>query len=230
LSFAYFCEVYEPLIKHELPMKKLSIFIVLLIFVVVSCQKEQYKIEIVEEETSLSVEEIVQLTNQEFLQTPESTADENREFFTENDGLIDTYTATEAAFDEKSLNNSFIRCLSGVGLDAEQSAQTRRALRAFEQRNERIIASHRQAVRQLSARANNARLDLLNQFQQGEIDRPELARRLNQLRENYRTALHELKESNAEAFSRSFHALMVNLHDIMTNRQWAAFTECLRTS
>lgn len=60
-------------------MKKLSIFAVLLIFVVVSCQKEQYKVEIVEEVSSLSVEEIVQLTNQEFLQTPESTADENQE-------------------------------------------------------------------------------------------------------------------------------------------------------
>lgn len=211
-------------------MKKLSIFVVLLIVVLVSCQKEQYKVDIVEEETSLTVEEIVQLTNQEFLQTPESTADENQEFFTHNDGLIDAYTATATAFDEKSGNNSFIRCLSGVGLNAEQSTQTRRALRAFEQRNERIIASHRQAFRQLTARANNARLDLLNQFQQGEIDRPELARRLNQLRENYRTALRELKASNAEAFSRSFHALMVNLHDIMTIRQWAAFTECLRTN
>ncbi len=144
--------------------------------------------------------------------------------------MIDAYTATAAAFDEKSGNNSFIRCLSGVGLDTEQSTQTRRALRAFEQRNERIIASYRQAFRQLTARANNARLDLLNQFQQGEIDRPELARRLNQLRENYRTALRELKASSAEAFSRSFRALMVNLHDIMTIRQWAAFTECLRTN
>jgi hypothetical protein len=230
----YFCAVDELLTKHTTGMKRisirLSIMAALLIFVAASCQKEQHKLEIADEETGFSVDEMVQLTNQDFLQTPESTADETKEFFTENEGLIDAYTATEAAFDEKSGNNSFIRCLSGVGLDAGQSTQTRRVLRAFEQQNERIITSHRQVFRQLNARANNARLDLINQFQQGEIDRPELARRLKLLRENYQTALRELKATNAEAFSRSFRALMANLNEIMTDRQWAAFTQCLRAN
>ncbi len=203
--------------------------ILLVVALAASCNKEQPELGVnVENDLLPTVAEMVDLVNEAYLSEISIDADENRAFQAENDGLIDAYTATSADFDVKTGNNSFIRCLVSVNLDDDQSSQARRALKAYEQRNERIIQHHRQAYRQLNARANNARQMYVAQFQAGEIDRAELARKLNMLREQYQKALRELKASNADSLSRSFRFLMTNLNEILTERQWAAFTACLR--
>ncbi len=191
-----------------------------------SCSKEKIENQ---SPDSITVDEIVEFAHQAYMHTAESSADENRAFHTDNDGLIDLYTATLPDFEAKTTENRLIRCLSNLNLEQEQNKPVRRALKAYEQRNERIIRQHRQAYRQMNARVNHARENLLTQFETGEIDRPELARQLKQLRLNYQQALRELKASNAEAFSRSFRLLMTHLNDILTERQWAAFTNCLRS-
>lgn len=204
----------------------ISAWMIALLLLSASCSKEKIENQPAD---SITVDEIVAYANELYLHTDESNADENRAFRTDNDGLVDLYTATLLDFESKSTDNRLIRCLSNLNLEQEQIRPVRRALKAYEQRNERIIAQHRQAYRQMNARVNQARESLFLQFENGEIDRPELARQLKQLRLQYQHALRELKASNAEAFSRSFRLLMTNLNEILNDRQWAGFTNCLRT-
>jgi hypothetical protein len=210
---------------------KLLAFALMIAFIAVSCSKDKLTDQLRENETTemMSVAEVVSMVNEQYLQPIESDADENTPFNTENDGLIDIYTATAEDFDSRSIDNKLLRCLASVGLDSDQATQTRRALNAHEQRNEHIIQRHRNAYRQLNARMNNARQELVAQFQNGEIDRMEFHRRMNLLRERYQQGIQRIRSSNAEAFSRSFNGLMLNLQDILNARQWAAFTGCMRS-
>jgi hypothetical protein len=75
---------------------------------------------------------------------------------------------------------------------------------------------------------NNSRQELVSQLQSGEIDRMEFHRRMNLLRERYQQGIQRIRTSNADAFSRSFNGLMININDILNDRQWAAFTSCMR--
>jgi hypothetical protein len=195
--------------------------------VFVSCNKERQEANRLQ---SVSLDEIVELTNQRYLDSEITGGDEHSSFFVNNEGLIDEYLATGDLFEsqDKSVDNRFIRCLRSVNLDAEQIPQVRRALNAYENRNARILQKHRQVFAGLHARMENQRNELIRQLRSGEIDRAEFSRKMAQLREQYHQALRRIKESNASELSRSFRMLMQNLQNILNDRQWNAFTSCLR--
>lgn len=195
--------------------------------VFVSCNKERQDSL---QEQQLSVEEIVEIVNLNYLGSTFIEGDEQTPFFVINEGLVDEYLATESSFEnqDKSAGNRFIRCLKSINLDDEQIPQVRRALKAYEIRNERIIQKHRQAFAQLHDRMEANRVELIRQLRSGEIDRVEFKRKMTQLRAQYQQVLMRIKESNASDFSRSFRMLMQNLNDVLTERQWNAFTNCLR--
>ncbi|MBE0662115.1 MAG: hypothetical protein IH597_06580 [Bacteroidales bacterium] len=212
-------------------MKNLKVrLIVVSVFslaILVSCNKERQDSL---QEQQITVDEIVEIVNQNYLGSNVIEGDEQTPFFVTNEGLIDEYLASESSFEnqDKSVNNRFIRCLKSVNLDDEQIPQARRALKAYENRNERIIQKHRQAFSQLHDRMENNRTELIRQLRSGEIDRVEFKRKMTQLRTQYQQALIRIKESNASDFSRSFRMLMQNLNNVLTERQWNAFTGCLR--
>jgi hypothetical protein len=217
--------------QNKTIMKNLKVrLIVTSVFVLavfVSCNKERQDSM---QEQQTSVEEIVEIVHQDYLGSDVIEGDEQTPFFVSNEGLIDEYLATENAFEiqDKSVNNRFIRCLTSVKLDDEQIPQVRRALKAYENRNGRIIQKHRQAFAQLHDRMENNRQELIRQLRSGEIDRAEFKRKMTQLRAQYQQALMRIKESNAADFSQSFRMLMQQLNNILTERQWNAFTGCLR--
>jgi hypothetical protein len=195
--------------------------------VFVSCNKERQDSL---QEQQITVEEIVEIVNQNYLGSDVIEGDEQTPFFVTNEGLIDEYLATERSFEneDKSVSNRFVRCLKSVNLNDEQIPQARRALKAYENRNERIIQKHRQAFAQLQDRIEDNRAELIRQLRSGEIDRVEFKRKMTQLRAQYQQALMRIKESNAADFSSSFRMLMHNLNNVLTERQWNAFTGCLR--
>jgi hypothetical protein len=192
----------------------------------VSCNKEKQDTE----QQQISVEAIVELVNQSYLGSDVIEGDEQTPFFVDNEGLIDEYLATEGSFEnqDKSVSNRFIRCLKSVNLDDEQIPQARRALKAYENRNARILQMHREVFAQMHARMEASRQELIRELRSGEIDRVEFKRKMTQLRNQYQQALRRIKESNASDFSRSFRMLMHNLNKVLTERQWNAFTGCLR--
>jgi hypothetical protein len=175
--------------------------------VFVSCNKERQDSM---QEQQISVEEIVEIVNQNYLGSDVIEGDEQTPFFVTNEGLIDEYLATERSFEneDKSVSNRFVRCLKSVNLNDEQIPQARRALKAYENRNERIIQKHRQAFAQLQDRIEDNRAELIRQLRSGEIDRVEFKRKMTQLRAQYQQALMRIKESNAADFSSSFRMLM----------------------
>lgn len=212
-------------------MKNLKVrLIVTLVFalaIFVSCNKEKQD---TLQESQISVEAIVELVNQSYLGSDVIEGDEQTPFFVDNEGLIDEYLATGSSFEnqDKSASNRFIRCLKSVNLNDEQIPQARRALKAYENRNARILQIHREVFAQMHARMEANRQELTRQLRSGEIDRVEFKRKMTQLRAQYQQALMRIKESNASDFSRSFRMLMHNLNNVLTDRQWNAFTGCLR--
>lgn len=193
----------------------------------VSCNKENQESDSLQRN---SIEEIVELTNQRYLESDFTGGDEQSPFFVNNDGLIDEYFLSESLFEgqDKSVSNRFIRCLKSTNMDDEQIPQARRALKTYENRNARILQLHREAFAQMHARIETSRLELIRQLRSGEIDRVEFKRKMHQLRTQFQKALMRIKESNASDFSRSFRMLMQNLREILNERQWNAFTTCLK--
>jgi hypothetical protein len=206
---------------------RLIVTSVFAIAIFVSCSKENQESDRLQ---SNSIDEIVELTNQRYLESDLTGGDEQSSFFVNKEGLIDEYIATESLFrsQDKSVSNRFVRCLKSTNLDDEQIPKARRALKAYENRNARIIQLHREVFAQMHARMENNRQELIRQLRSGEIDRVEFKRKMTQLRAQYQQALMRIKESNASDFSRSFRLLMQNLNEVLTDRQWNAFTGCLR--
>jgi len=195
--------------------------------VLVSCNKERHE---TAPETIDAVENLVTLTNRAYLATEISGGDEQTSFSVSNDGLIDEYLAGERHFDnyEKSHSKRFIRCLRSVDLEEVQLSQARRVLKVYETRNEKIVQRHRQAFFQLHERMEAQRNALIRQLHSEQIDRIEFKRKMTLLRDQYQQGLRRIKESNADAFSRSFRMLMHQLHGILDAGQWNDFTNCLK--
>lgn len=214
------------------PPIRLSVFIIVTAFIVASCIKEheekaQYTPYNAETAT---VDDVVRLANQKYLHAEVSGGDESQSFFIPNEGLIDEYLARKEHTmpGHKGQNNAFISCLASTGLSEDQIPLVRRALLAYENRNNTLIKRHRQELATILTRAEAQRSTLLRQLLAGDIDRPEFHRRMALLRTNLQNALRQLKESNASEFSRSYRLLMQHLHDILEPRQWHSFTDCLK--
>ncbi len=202
-----------------------------ILFVFASCNKDAVNdhLDKTTEMEVITTSELVDFVNNLYLIAVEFDGDETRPFHISDDGLIDIYTTTIEAFDVKSNENKLLRCLQSISLNDAQTSQVRRALSAYQLRNERIIQHHRQAVQQLNTRVNNARQELLDQFHNGEINRAELNRRIHLLRDQYHAGLRQIKANHAEAFSHSFTLLLDNINSILTERQWHAFASCMRS-
>jgi hypothetical protein len=196
--------------------------------VLISCNKERHE---TAPETIDTVENLVLLANQAYLSAEIIGGDEQSSFFVSNEGLIDEYLACDTRFGspEKTFNNRFIGCLRSIGLEEGQIPLTQRALRAYETRNEKIVQRHRQAFVRLHERIEAKRNALLRQLNNGQIDRNEFRRQITQLREQYRQGLRSIKETNADAFSRSYRMMLQQLRNILDEDQWEIFTTCLRS-
>jgi len=199
---------------------RLFVFFVVFAFIASSCNKEndEQAQNIPDNIATATVDEAVRLAKQKYLVAEVFEGDEHQSFFIPNEGLIDEYLAGEENTmpDAKMPSNTFIRCLSSLGLSDAQIPLVRRALLAHENRNEMLIERHRQELETILARAA------------GEISRPEFNRKIALLRTNLQNALLRLKETNADAFSRSYRMLMNHLHNILEPRQWNVFTDCLK--
>lgn len=194
--------------------------------ILISCSKEK-----TDDSDSNTLESLVEKANQEYLGTEVSEGDDQNPFLVLNDGLIEEYLVEENQLEsgEAHLHNKLIRCLRSVNPDEEQIPQIRLSVRAFEHRNAHIIHKHREAFQQLKHRIENQRNELIRQLHNGEIDRPEFRRKMAQLRQQLHNGLQRIKESNAQAFSRSYRILMQQLKEILNDEQWDSFRDCLQS-
>lgn len=213
-------------------MRKTLIFSFIVLMAFAACDKQIPDLEekgISQENSTLTIEEMVELANFQYLNGGGTSGQDADFVFAENDGLIDAYTADEKSFIsyEKQAENGFLACLRSAEPDSDQIKKIRRTLNAYENRNERIIARHRLAVRQLNERVELRRQGLFRRYQAGLIDLERYRTMLHNLREVYREGLSRIRESNAAAFSASYESLLRILDAILTDEQWEIFTACL---
>ncbi len=195
--------------------------------VVTSCSKDQ---NLPESFVLATVEEVVSKANQKYFVADVFGGEENLSFFIPNEGLIDEYLTIDNLSSGlgKALNNGFIGCLRALELSEAQLTLIRRSLIAYENRNQAIIAKHRQEVAMILDRAEAKRKELRKQLLDGEITQAEFDRRIALLRTRLQAELLRLKESNASHFSRSYRLLLNQLKGILSATQWSAFTICLQ--
>lgn len=203
-----------------------------LIIALTACEKERSEVPVPEkaDEGVLSVEALVNQANSSYLSGDVRVADEDGSFLLENDGLIDEYLADEEGFSgSRPYRNLFLQCLISVEPDREQRQQAARALQAYSGRNERIIKMHRQSMQTLRQRAEYARRQLHQSFENGDIDREQYRRQMLMLRKRYQEAVHKIRTGNAEAFSRSYALLLRHIKSVLSEEQWEEFAGCLKS-
>jgi hypothetical protein len=198
-----------------------GIFLMMLTFFI-SCQKEKMDLA-----AETSVEEVVELTHQHYLKSHEIAGDAQTPFTIFNFGLIDEYLATDNHFVREGRLNRLITCIVSTQLTSDQTALVRRAVMAYQKRNESLIVRHREEVSKLNAAMEQYRKDLMMQYRNGEITREELYGKMTQLRERYINVLSSIKESNSGGFARSFRQLMEHIKTILTSEQWESMVNCL---
>lgn len=209
-----------------------TLFSCLLLLAMISCNKgpdELLNDETSQDLASVSVEELVVLVNARYLAEEVTIGEGGLTFDVRNDALIDEYTANEQAFItvDKQADNRFLACLRSTEPGREQMVIIRRVLQAYETRNERVILSHRMAFRQLHIQMDSQRQALNRRYQAGYIDQETFRTRMQELRLRYQESLATIKARNAAAFSQSFEQLLRQLRTILTEEQWAVFSECV---
>jgi len=192
--------------------------------VLVSCNKNHQ-----EAISQNSVDKIVELANQQYLNTLLISGSETSTFIAQNDGLTAVYMANERGFESNATEalNPLTSCLKSVQLSREQALQVRKTLIIYETRNADIIKSHREAYAKIQARMEAARIELLKQSTSAKMNRQELSKKLENLKAQFEQALKEIKEKNAVIFSTNYRELMLNLSKILDERQWGVFSKCL---
>jgi hypothetical protein len=201
-----------------------GLFILILMFS--ACEKEQAVDQ--DESDVLTIKALAELATSRFLSDEIMMGQDETSFRLENEGLIDEYTASEEAFTrERPQKNSFLVCLISVEPDREQRQQLGRALKAYSNRNERILNSYRQNFRELQQRMEAARQLLHRSYEAGEIDREQYRQKMLMLRERYHESIKRIREANAEAFSGSYTMLLQHLGHILSRDQWNSFASCL---
>jgi hypothetical protein len=211
-------------------MLKRYIVVLLSFFMLFACEKVREDIMTDGQDPAgiVTIKSLVEQANDRYLGVDVVNGRDDIFLSSENEGLIDEYVASEEGFTEaRPLQNALLLCLRSVEPDRDQRLQIGRALRAYSMRNERLIYAHRQTIRNLQERIGNARQELFDSLEAGEIDRDEYRRKILTLRERYQEAIKRIRASNAEAFSRSYRMFLENLNQILSQEQWKAFTGCL---
>jgi hypothetical protein len=204
------------------PAKRISGIFLIMLITLLSCQKE-----IIDQPAVTTVEDVVELTHQHYLKSHDIAGDVQTPFTVFNFGLIDEYLATDNHFVRSGSLNRLISCIISTDLTTDQATMVRRAVMAYQKRNESLIAKHREDVSKLNAAMEQYRKSLMLQYRNGELSRQELNNKMTQLRERYTNALANIKESNSGAFTRSFRQLMEHIHTILTSEQWESMANCL---
>lgn len=205
----------------------------ILAFATTGCQKEMIA-PLADDQTTQVLEDayLTDLTvqaDEDFKQAEVLGDGEVEGFSLNNDGLIDEYTLHAGSLDELGKRgNALMRCLASVGLDSTQKTQVRKALAIYEDCKKDAVASYRKDLVDLNKKIQDAREALVKKFRNNEITRDEFKTGMENLRTRYQKAAETIKASYARALNQCYEAFLKNLKRILSDRQWAAFTACLK--
>jgi len=215
-------------------IRKFGSMLVIAAFVLTGCRKENVK-EFIKTQEEQNPEEVVMteitdLTDAEYLAVEIEGGTEGEAFSSPNEGLPEVYLLEENSFDllGKDGGPKFIRCLKGSDLSKEQVMKVRRALAAFHGCKADAVKRHRGAYSELKAKVDHARKELIAQFRNGKITEKEFKVKMMELRKRFHQGVKNIKTSYAHTLRACYGKFLRQIHGILSDRQWAGFTKCLR--
>ena len=198
-------------------------FLMVLSVLLISCNKESREINNYE-----NVDELVEKSALQYLNTPAVTVGSDETFSLNNTWLPEVYLASSSGFDTKTPANLLIECLKSVRITDRQALEARKALSVYEQDIQIFMKRQREEFAKLEARFTAARKDLLNRSAKTtQAEREELEKKIKALKAEFEKAVRAFKEKNIENLSTPYKKLMTNLSTILDKRQWEAFSKCL---
>ena len=203
--------------------------VLLLLFSVMACEKEIVVLESAEEEqpADLVIKSLVDAAGSRYLGGEVSFSESAEAPSAVREGLVDEYTAGEAGLSDTRSRNKLHQCVVSVEPDRDQRMKLGRAFTAYAERNKSIIGTHREQIQNLQQRVAAARAQLYASLEDGTIDREQFRQRMQVMRENYQDAVLRIRNSNVDAFSRSYALLLEHISKILSEDQWEAFTACM---
>jgi hypothetical protein len=187
----------------------------------ISCNKESNEIN-----NNQTVDKLVELATQQYLNTPIVTAGDEETYSLNNNGLPDVYLASSSDFDTKVAANPLINCIKSVKLTDKQALEVRKALSVYEEHIQILMKNQREEFTKMEARFIAARKELISRAA-GVKEREELEKKIIALKAEFEKAVKAFKEKNAPNLSAPYKTLMTTLGTILEKRQWDAFTKCL---
>jgi len=126
--------------------------------------------------------------------------------------------------------HSFIRCLKTLQMSETQIGQVKSLLRDYKVCNAEAVKRAMAIYRELHATYKEKYYRIWQAFQAGTITEREFKKRAEELRIAFKRELRslQLKEKLGIAFARCFKDFLGDLKPVLTERQWNAFTQCIR--
>jgi len=120
-----------------------------------------------------------------------------------------------------------ITCIRSLNLELDQLQDIRRLLFVFENCKSNIIIAYREEIRKLIGSLEGRRLELLDQLRSGAISREEHKIQIDALRDRYRFAFDELRESYKEELIPCLKGFVSRLQMTVEREDWLRFRKCV---
>ncbi|NUM32016.1 MAG: hypothetical protein HUU47_06800 [Bacteroidetes bacterium] len=225
-------------------LKNTALAIGLMALGMVGCQKDTLNQNFTDSENlDYQIQSLVTQTDNESDVLEVYLDDNTSEIAVQNEGIPTDYLVTSEDLSETSgaiggntdnrkhiKDNSFLRCLKGLGLDSDQYRKLAIILAEFKDCNASAIKRARTIHAELQKKYKELAEAQIKLYKNNEITKSELEARLKRIRMAFHKELRDLhlKEKLADAFKNCHDKMLRQLHGILTDRQWAAFVKCYK--
>ncbi|WP_293016315.1 hypothetical protein [Mongoliibacter sp.] len=206
-------------------MMKNGYELIILIFLIVSCQSKSDLDPIDETRIESEIDKITDVLHQTFFEFEVEGGDQNRAYEDKNEGLHGIYgvSRTDANSLEGNKGNLF-NCFQSIGLSLPQLNQIRGATNNFSACRNRVTRNYRGDFSSLLQNMEAQRKQLIANHQGNTSS---LLTQLNELRNRFRAELLELKESYGDELRTCLRTYIENIRNRLDDGQWDAFVDCV---
>ncbi len=206
-------------------MTKNGFELIILIFLIVSCQSKSDLDPIDETRIESEIDQVTDALHQTFFEFEVEGGDQNRAFQDNNEGLHGIYGVSRT--DANSLEGnkgSLFNCFQSIGLSLPQLNQIRGVTNNFSSCRNGVSRNYRRDFSNLLQNMESMRQQLIADHQGNDSS---LQEKLNELRTRFRVELLELKEVYGDELRDCLRTYIQNIQNRIDDGQWASFVECV---
>lgn len=205
-----------------------------------SCQKEEVATPIKEkvaEEKVEGLDLLVELADEEFVNSEYAIDEEAGTISIVNHGLPDAYSVDATSIrnlsstaNTVSTDNQLIRCLRGVSPNQRQVALLKQVLSDYNDCKDAVMRRYQNALEHINKDAEMKMRRYRLALQNGDITRAQYQRLINQLKNEVQAKKTELAKGARLAIMKCYRTLLEGIHKILTPEQWKRFMYCKKGS